>query len=390
MGPDIDIFSADRYERGVPHEQFAWLRRNAPVYWHPDPGGPGFWAVTRHADVTHVSRHPELFSSHRRSSLLYERSGELLERDRLIMLNQDPPRHTATRAVVNRGFTPRAIGRLEDRIRKICHDLLDRVSGEADFVADIAAPLPLHVICELLGAPAEDRESIFAWSNHLIGFEDPDLARKGAEPLRNLYEYGVRLAAARRERPGEDLVTRLVTGGEALSEAELGMFVVLLAVAGNETTRNAASGGMLAFFAHPAEWRRLLADRSLLRTLPDEIVRWVSPVIAFRRTATAATEIGGQRIAENDKVILYYTAANRDEDAFDRPGVFDIGRDPNPHVGFGGGGPHFCLGAHLARLELKVLFETLAERMPGIEQAGEPRWLRSNFISGLKRLPIRT
>ncbi|MDF5755721.1 cytochrome P450 [Spongiactinospora sp. TRM90649] len=307
----------------------------------------------------------------------------------MILLNQDPPRHTALRAVVNRGFTPRVIARLEDHIRAVCHRLIDGVgTGNVDFVTEIAAPLPLHVICELLGAPPEDHERIFRWSNRLIGFDDPEVRAAHTDPINSLFHYGVTQADARRERPADDLISRLVSGEDTLSEVEVGMFVTLLAVAGNETTRHAVSGGMLAFFEHPGEWERLLADRSLLRTLPDEVLRWVSPLMAFRRTATRDTEIRGQRIREGDKVVLYYAAANRDEDVFPDAGRFDIGRDPNPHVAFGGGGPHFCLGAHLARLELRVLFEVLAERMPGIRPAGPARRLVSNFINGIKELPV--
>ncbi|GAA3821726.1 cytochrome P450 [Sphaerisporangium flaviroseum] len=389
MRPEINIFSADRYEQGVPWDQYAWLREHSPVHWHPDPGGPGFWAITRHEDVTHVSRHPELFSSQLKSSMLYELSPEGLSRNQLIMLNQDPPQHTATRSIVNRGFTPRMIGKLEDHIRVVCNELIDQLSGgTADFVGDIAAPLPLYVICELLGAPVEDRAKIFRWSNRLVGFDDPEFSSDDTTELFGLFEYGIQLGKARLIEPRDDIITKVVTGGEALSEAEVGMFVVMLAVAGNETTRNAATGGMLAFFDEPGEWERLLADRTLLRTVPDEVARYVSPVMAFRRTATRDTEIRGQAVAEGDKVIVYYNAANRDEAVFDRPDRFDIGRDPNPHVGFGGGGPHFCLGAHLARMELRVLFETLAERMPGIAPAGEARRLRSNFINGIKELPV--
>ncbi|GLY73017.1 cytochrome P450 [Actinoallomurus iriomotensis] len=397
---EINLVDPDLYATGgIPHEQFRWLRENAPVHRHP--GDPDFWAVTRYDDVVHVSRHPEIFSSHRRLALFNEPTEEHLVLQRMMMLNQDPPEHTRKRAIVNRGFTPRTVGGLEEHIRGICDDLLDGLAGreEVDFVRDISAPLPLYVICELLGAPPEDREKIFDWSNRLIAQDDPEFRTPGDDGMAaagELYAYANELAVRRREEPRDDIVTRLLQphDGEELSVEEFDLFVMLLSVAGNETTRNAASGGMLAFFEHPEQWRRLreghaAGDERLSETFPDEIVRWVSPVNLFRRTATRDTELGGRRIAEGDKVVVFYASANRDDGAFADPYAFDIGRDPNPHIGFGGGGPHFCLGAHLARLELRVLFETLLERMPDISPAGEVRRLRSNFINGIKEMPVR-
>ncbi|MDN3356966.1 cytochrome P450 [Actinomadura sp. DC4] len=397
---DIDLVDPDLYANGgIPHEQLRWLRANAPVYRHH--GDPDFWAVTRFDDVVHVSRHPEIFSSHSKLALFPEPSEEQLAMQRMMMLNQDPPEHTRKRAIVNRGFTPRTIGRLEEHVRSICHDLIEEVAGhgEADFVHDISAPLPLYVICELLGAPPEDREKIFDWSNRLVAEDDPDYRKPeddGMVAAGELYAYANELAVRRREEPRDDIVTRLLQphGGEELSVDEFDLFVMLLTVAGNETTRNAASGGMLAFFEHPDQWRRMVDEHTagggrLSETFPDEIVRWVSPVNLFKRTATRDTELGGQRIAEGDKVVVFYSSANRDEDVFTDPDTFDVGRDPNPHIGFGGGGPHFCLGAHLARMELRVLFEMLLERMPDITQAGEARRLRSNFINGIKEMPVR-
>ncbi|MEU9833046.1 cytochrome P450 [Streptosporangium sp. NPDC048047] len=396
---DINLVDQDLYAReGAPHDQFAWLRANDPVHRHGggDPGWPDFWAVTRHADVVQVSRRPDLFSSSRKLALFDEMPEEQREFQRLMMLNQDPPEHTRRRSLVNRGFTPRVIGALEQHIRDICHALVDEAKGRpsVDFVRDIAAPLPLYVICELLGAPVEDRDKLFSWSNQMIGAEDPDYAAdpaEGRDAAAEVYAYANRLAAERREDPRDDIITRLLRpddDGEVLDENEFDLFVLLLVVAGNETTRNAASGGMLALFEHPEQWRRLVADPSLAGTAADEIVRWVSPVNLFRRTATADTVIGEQEVREGDKVVVFYTSANRDEDVFADPGTFDIGRTPNPHIGFGGGGAHFCLGNHLAKLELRVLFEVLAERLPNLAQAGPARRLRSNFINGIKDLPV--
>ncbi|WP_202638570.1 cytochrome P450 [Bailinhaonella thermotolerans] len=392
---DPDVYARD----GAPHEWFARLRREDPVHRHegdPERGWPPFWAVTRYDDVVHVSRHSELFSSHRRLALFPELPSEQIEMQRLMMLNQDPPEHTRRRALVNRGFTPRTIGRLEQHVREICHDLVDQVRerGEADFVRDIAAPLPLYVICELIGAPVSDRDLLFDLSNCLIGGDDPEYQPtpdQGRDAALAIHAYADALAAERRARPRDDLVTRLLQpdeNGDVLSRDEFDLFFLLLIVAGNETTRNAASGGMLAFFDHPAQWERLLADRSLLPGAADEIVRWVTPVNLFRRTATRDTVLRDVKIAENDKVVVFYASANRDEAVFRDPGAFDIGRDPNPQIGFGGGGAHFCLGNHLAKLELRVLFEVIAEKLPGIRQTGPARRLRSNFINGLKELPV--
>jgi cholest-4-en-3-one 26-monooxygenase len=400
---DIDLVDQDTYVRGgVPYDQFRWLREHEPVFWHHGDrkrGWPGFWAVTSHEDVVHVSRHPELYSSYLRLSLFDEPRGDDLSVQRMMMLNQDPPEHTRRRGLVNKGFTPRTIGRLEEHIRDICDDLLDQVlareAGTADFVADIAAQLPLYVICELIGAPPKDRGKIFKWSNLLIGYDDPDFQRspeEGADAAKQLYAYANELAERRRDDPRDDIVTKLLQpdeNGEELSVHEFDVFILMLAVAGNETTRNAGSGGMLAFFEHPDQWRRLVADPSLAATAVDEIVRWVSPVNLFRRTAVRDTMLRDRKIAEGDKVVVFYSSANRDAAVFDGPGIFDITRDPNPHIGFGGGGPHFCLGAHLARLELSVLFETLSRRMPHIELAGNIRRLRSNFINGIKEMPVR-
>jgi cholest-4-en-3-one 26-monooxygenase len=314
-----------------------------------------------------------------------------------MMLNMDPPQHTRQRAFVNRGFTPRMIGQLESHIAQICHELMDEVQGrgQADFVTDIAAPLPLWVICELVGAPVEDRGRIFELSNLLIGSADPEFhvepqAQQNAAA--EVYAYGAALAERRRAEPADDIVTQLLRpndNGEALTSDEFDLFFLLLTVAGNETTRNAAAGGMLALFEHPDQWQRLVAEPTLIPTAAEEIVRWVSPVNLFRRTATRDTELGGQPIAAGDKVVVFYASANRDEGVFAASQQFDVGREPNPHVGFGGGGPHFCLGASLARMEMSILFEELVKRVGSVERTGPVKRLRSNFINGLKHLPVR-
>ncbi|MFC6878659.1 MULTISPECIES: cytochrome P450 [Actinomadura] len=399
MAPEIDIIDPDVYERGgIPHEQFAWLRENDPVHWHADPneGVPGFWAVTRHEDVIRVSRRPELFSSHTRTAMFEEFADEEIALYGMMMLFQDPPDHTKLRGMVNKGFTPRMIKKLEGHIRRICEQLIDEAAslGECDFVEHFAAPLPLYTICELLGAPLEDREKIFNWSNKLVAFNDTEYIGDRTESQQFAAEFmgwAADLAREREATPRDDIVTKLLApdeNGDRISSEEFQLFVLMLSIAGNETTRTATAGGMQAFFERPDEWERLRADRSLLPKAVEEIVRWVSPINLFRRTATQDTELGGTAVKEGDKVVLFYGSANRDERVFDDPFRFDVGRDPNPHIGFGGGGPHFCLGTHLARMNLKIIFETILDRMPDIRQAGEARRLRSNFVNGLKELPV--
>jgi cholest-4-en-3-one 26-monooxygenase len=395
----INLVDLDVYGRGgPPHEQFAWLRAHEPVFWHADGGSPhwpGFRAVTRHGDIEQVSRHPEIFSSARRSSNFREMPESVVARRRLGILDADPPQHTRLRGLVNRGFTPRMIGRLENRITEICSGLLDDVTRrrEADFVADVAAPLPVQVIGELVGAPPEDRQKLYELTNLITSSDDPEVSSPAdyAQAVAAMYAYAGELAQQCKQQPRDDIVTKLLLPDDdkdELTAAEFGVFFILLILAGNETTRNAASGGMLAFLQHPDQWQRLLADPALIPTAAEEIVRWVSPINHQRRTAICATELGGQTIAQGDKVVMFFTSANRDESVFADPQEFDIGRHPNPHLGFGHG-PHFCLGRHLAALELRILLQATTERMPGITLDGEVSRLRSNFINGIKHMPVR-
>ena len=393
----IDLIDPDVFVEGVPYEQFAMLRREAPVFRHPEPGLPGFWAITRYADVVDVSRDSATYSSERMSALFRDPDEEGLQTMRLMMLNMDAPRHTKLRGLVNKGFTPRMIARLKERVGEICGEIVDRVAarGDCDFVREIAAELPLQVIAEMIGIPEQDRNQIFAWSNRLVGFDDPDFGTSQEEARAvsmEMYLYANELALARRDSPREDLVSVLMRAevdGERLTEMEFDVFFLLLAVAGNETTRNLISGGMHALFEHPDQWRRLREDRSLVPTAVEEMLRWVTPVMHFRRTAIRDTDIAGQPIAEGDKVVIFYPSANRDETVFEEPDEFDVGRQPNEHLTFGGGGAHFCLGANLARLEIRLMFDELLRRLPDIEPAGPARRLRSNFINGIKEMPVR-
>jgi cholest-4-en-3-one 26-monooxygenase len=394
---DVDLVDRDNYVEGVPHEMFEVLRREAPVYWHEEPDGPGFWALTRYDDVVTVNRDNELFSSARRSALLMEQDEESLAQQRLMMLNMDPPMHTRYRLLVNKGFTPRMVGKIEERARHYVNAIIDNVceKGECDFVTDIAAELPLQVIAEIMGVPQEDRHLVFDWSNRMIGADDPEYSetREAAfEASAELYAYANKLAAEKRANPDDDIISVLLQAevdGDRLTELEFDLFFLLLTVAGNETTRNLIAHGQLALMEHPDQRARLLADPTLLGTAVDEMLRWGSPVMHFRRTAQRDTEIRHQRIADGDKVVIFYISANRDEAVFPDPQVFDVARSPNEHVAFGGGGPHFCLGANLARLEIRVMFEELLRRVPDMEPTAPALRLRSNFINGIKHMPVQ-
>ncbi len=394
---DVDLCNLDVWEQRVPHEMFAVLRREAPVFWHREPkGGPGFWAITKHADVVHVSKQPKIFSSWRGGTNIFDLPQPELDQTRLMLVNMDPPQHTKYRRLVSQGFTPRQVARLEAHIRELASQIIDRVApkGECDFVTEVAAELPLLVIAELMGVPVEDRRLIFDLSNRLIGFDDPEFQTSmedGKQAAAEMWAYAQELAERRRREPQDDLVSQLLNAevdGERLTEMEFNFFFLLLAVAGNETTRNLISGGMLALFEHPDQKEKLLAHPELLPTAVEEMLRWISPVICFRRTATQDTELRGQKIREGDKVVMFYISANRDEEVFERADQFDITRSPNEHLAFGIG-EHYCLGSNLARLEIRIMFEEILRRLPDIELAGQPRRLRSNFISGIKSMPVR-
>jgi len=394
----IDLLDMDRFQRLEHHEMFRQLRAEQPVSWHDVPGGQGFWAFVKHGDIVEINRDAERFSSERAGVTLQdpEDIGGFDMRG-VMMLETDPPRHTRYRLLVNKGFTPRMIGVLEQYLRNRATLIVDNVieRGECDFVVDLASELPLQAIAEIMGVPQEDRKLIFEWSNAMVGADDPEFAASPDEAMTasaQLYAYANELAKERRRDPRDDIVTKLINAevdGEQLSELEFDMFMLLLAVAGNETTRNTTAWGMWALMQNPDQYAALRADTDArLGPAVEEILRWASPVMYFRRTATCDTEVGGQAISEGDKVVMWHISANRDEDVFDDPFRFDITRDPNDHVAFGGGGHHFCLGANLARAELGFIFEEILERIPDMQLVGEPAILRSNFIGGIKHMPV--
>ncbi|MGH9080246.1 MAG: cytochrome P450 [Acidimicrobiales bacterium] len=395
---DIDLCDPDNFVRAVPHQWFARLRREDPVQWHPDPQGfaEGFWSVTRYDDCVGVNRDYEHFSSYRSAALFTDMEEEALAQQRMMMLNMDQPMHTRYRRLVNKGFTPRMIRDLEDKVVRSTDTIIDGVceQGTADFVEQISAELPLQVIADLMGVPQEDRHLVFDWSNTMIGSEDPEYQKSVDAPAQaamELFAYADELCAKKRLDPHEDLfsvLTQAEIDGDRLEQVELDLFFLLLSVAGNETTRNLISGAMVAFFDHPDQWDRLLADRKLLPSAVEEMLRYVSPVMHFRRQATAEVVIGNQKVSEGDKVVFWHVSANRDETVFPEPDRFDIGRSPNTHMAFGGGGPHFCLGANLARMEIRVMFDRLLDRLPDLRLGGEVQRLRSNFINGVKHLPV--
>jgi len=394
---DIDLTNLDTFVGGVPHDQFDLIRREAPVYFHPESEGAGFWCITRYADLHAVSHEWPVFSSEWGITLHESMSDEQLAQQRMMMLMMDPPNHTKLRLLVNKGFTPRMIGGLHDKIREIAREIVDDISerGECDFVVDVAAELPLQVIAAMMGVPQADRHKVFEWSNRMIGSEDPEYAvaaEDAMEAATEMFIYANELAAEKRANPGDDIISVLLQAeveGEKLTDLEFDMFFELLAVAGNETTRNLISHGMLALMEHPQERALLLEDPSRLPGAVEEMLRFASPVMYMRRTARNDFEIRGETIREGDKVALWYIAANHDPDVYDDPHRFDIRREPNEHEAFGGGGPHFCLGSHLAKLEIRVMFEELLSRVPDMEPAGPVERLRSNFINGIKHMPVR-
>ena len=397
----MDLISGEYFAaNGYPHRQWAYLRKHAPVFHVEGPKVAPFWAITRHADIIEISKSPRLWLNGPRLAVFEEDGTRRPEEVPLKhLLNMDPPEHAEYRSIVSRSFTPRGVSGLEPEIENITRKVLDDVADrtECDFVIDISSKVPVAVIAELLGVPHQDWDMLFQWTNQIIGGGDPEF-QTGANPDETfeaarvgVFQYFSDLVAERKKRPTSDItsiVANAKVNGAELQTIELLSFYLLLVVAGNETTRNATTGGLLALIQNPDEFRRLQQNPRLIKNAVEEIVRWTSPVIQFARTATQDTEVRGQKIRARESVCLFYPSANRDEEVFDEPFKFDVGRNPNPHLAFGIG-EHFCLGANLARLELEVIFRNLAKRLDHAELAGPVQRLRSSFVGGIKHMPIR-
>jgi len=394
----LDLTDLDLFLHGDPYLAFAQLRREAPVYWH-ERNQRGFWAITRYEDALRVYHDPGTFSSERGISLQFDNVIPDQAGAGMMMILTDPPRHNKIRQVVSRRFTPRAINAYAPEVRKICDEIIDSVieHGQCDFVVDVAGKLPTAAICEMLGIPAEFRDQMYALGNMSIGTQDPEYnqGRSAMETGRaaqaEFFSYFARLIDERRKNPGSDLISAFTLGdvdGTRLTDLEILFNCFLLIIGGQETTRNATSGGILAVINHPAQRTRLRDDPSLLPTAIEEFLRWTTPVTHILRTARKDTELRGEKIREGDKIVVWNASANRDEAVFQAADAFDVARTPNDHLAFGHG-EHFCIGSHLARLEMRVMVDQVMRRMPDLELAGTPERLRSNFVAGIKHMPVR-
>jgi cholest-4-en-3-one 26-monooxygenase len=397
----FDPLDADLNLKGLPVAELAELRKSEPIHWVDVPGGTGgfgdkgYWIVTKHKDVKEVSRRSDVFGSSPDGAIpVWPQSmtRDAIDLQRNVLLNMDAPQHTRLRKIISRGFTPRAIGRLEDELAARAQTIAETAAAQetGDFVEQVACELPLQAIAELLGVPQDDRDKLFRWSNEMTAGEDPEYA--DIDPAMSsveLIQYAMKMAEERAKNPTEDIVTKLIEAdidGEKLSDDEFGFFVVMLAVAGNETTRNSTTHGMIAFAENPDQWELFKRERP--ETAVDEIVRWATPVSAFQRTALEDTELSGVKIKKGERVVMSYRSANFDEEVFEDPYKFNILRDPNPHVGFGGTGAHYCIGANLAKLTLKLIFNAIADHMPDLKPIGEPERLKSGWLNGIKHWQV--
>ena len=401
LPPGFDFLDPDVCVQGLPIEELAELRRVAPVWWCEQRIGKGgfndggYWVVTKHRDVKEVSRRSDIFHSGPNTALPQfadDMKREDIDMQSVILLNMDGQHHDRLRRIISRGFTPRAVERLRDELTQRAEAIVKTAAAEGygDFVEQVACELPLQVIAGLLGVPQEDREKLFRWSNEMTGNEDPEFADvDGRASSIAVLGYAMQMAALKAEDPGDDIVTALINAdidGEKLSDDEFAFFVLMLAVAGNETTRNSITHGMIAFAEHPEQWD--LYKRERPGTAADEIVRWATPVTAFQRTAIRDTELSGVPIKAGQRVVMFYRSANFDEDVFDDPMRFNILRDPNPHVGFGGTGAHYCIGANLARMTIDLMFNAIADHMPDLAPLGAPQRLRSGWLNGIKHWQV--
>ncbi len=399
--PDgFDSTDPELWAKGIPVEELAKIRRQAPVWWNAQPGAAGgfhdggFWLITKNADVKDVSLRSDVFSSHENTAIPRFNDDiprEQIDMQRILLLNKDAPEHTVQRKLISKGFTPRVVNGLRAELLARAESIVAaaKEAGHGDFVTNVAAELPLQAIAALIGVPQEDRGKLFQWSNDMTGYDDPDSTADPMVATTEILGYAYQMAEARKANPSADIATELVNAdinGESLSSEEFGFFVILLAVAGNETTRNAITQGMMAFMENPEQWEIYKEQRP--KTAADEIIRWATPVSAFQRTALEDTEVGGVKIKKGERVVMNYRAANFDEDVFTDPLKFDILRDPNPHVGFGGTGAHYCIGANLAKMEIDLLFNAIADHLPDITAIGAPRRLRSGWLNAIKEYPM--
>ena len=400
FGGGFDFTDPDVVLHGIPVAEFAELRKTAPVWWNEQPPGAtifddgGYWVITKHQHIKEISRDNDLWSANANGVVMRLPDGitaDQLDLTKALLINHDPPEHTRLRKLISKLFTPRAVAMLEENLALAAHDIVATAAAtdSGNFVDDIAMKLPLVAIADLIGVPEDDREKLFGWTNAIMNTDDPDFACDPAVANAELMGYACTMAEERRRCPADDIVTRLVQAeldGESLDETEFAFFVILLAVAGNETTRNAMTHGVNAFAEYPEQWEIYKRERPV--TAVDEIVRWATPVHCFQRTAKVDTELGGATIRAGQRVGLFYSSANYDEDVFDRPFEFDILRDPNPHLAFGGQGTHYCIGANLARMEMRLIFNEIAEQLPDIAKLAEPQRLRSGWINGVKSLTV--
>ena len=382
---DFDFLDSALNLERLPVEELAEVRKTDPVHWVDVPGGTGgfgdsgYWLVAKHADVKEVSRRSDVFGSSPDGAIPVwpkDMTREAIDMQRAVLLNMDAPQHTRLRKIISRGFTPRAIGRLEEELAQRAQNIVKAAAAEGggDFVEQVSCELPLQAIAGLLGVPQEDRDKLFRWSNEMTAGEDPEYADVDpAQSSMELIMYAMAMADERGKNPTDDIVTTLVQAdidGEKLSDDEFGFFVIMLAVAGNETTRNSITHGMIAMANHPDQWELYKKERP--STAADEIIRWATPVSAFQRTALEDTELAGVQIKKGQRLVMSYRSANFDEDVFEDPHTFNVLRDPNPHVGFGGTGAHFCIGANLARMTINLIFNAVADHMPDLKSVGEP------------------
>jgi cholest-4-en-3-one 26-monooxygenase len=400
----FDFTDPDVNHKAIPHEEFRAARQHHPIVWveqeakwrsgFTEESGTGYYAVTRHDDVAAISKDAKNWSTSENGAIIRfpnEMARDQIELQRVILINQDPPEHTATRQIVSRGFTPRSIAELEETMVRRAAQIVQEAKGRGtgNFVEDVAAELPLQAIADLIGVPQDDRHKLFEWSNQMLAGEDPDYAGNNDVAAAEILGYAMTLAAERQANPRDDLITKLINahkGERGLTDDEFGYFVILLAVAGNETTRNAITHGMNAFFDNPEQWELWKRDRPA--TMVDEVVRWATPVSVFQRTALNDVEIGGVHVRKGQRAALFYASANFDEDVFEDPFTFNILRDPNPQLGFGGHGAHYCLGANLARQEIRVIFDALADHAPDISRLAPPNRLRHSWVNGIKELQV--